>query len=406
MRGSVDYPTFIVMKIPMNPAVYLQPTKQGAMRRGHPWIFPKAIAHTKGKLVTGQLTYILGADKELLGVGIYNEHSLYRIRVLAHAFESICQKSLAEIIEHRLQQAIQVRSNLGLPNEKTNAYRLFNSEADGLSGLTIDRFNDTLVVSSTAYWVEENRALIEDCIQKILKFPVIWFAQSKALTQDGWEKSESAPPMPHKTKVLEGGVYYEVDFSNPQKTGLFLDQRENHERVGAIARGKKVLDLYSYTGGFALHAAKGGAQLVCAVDSSEQAIQLAKNNATLNGIEQIEFIVADARDYLVKAGEYDLVILDPPKLVPSQKYLQKAKNYYRFLHREVFKYLNPGSLLLTCNCSSALSVQEFSDLVSAQAMMVGKRVRTLGIYGPASCHPTLAAFPEGQYLTAVLLAIV
>ena len=155
-----------------------------------------------------------------------------------------------------------------------------------------------------------------------------------------------------------------------------------------------------------MHAAKAGAVAVTAVDSSEQAITLALRNAQLNNITCIDFVEADARDYLVNAGEYDLVILDPPKLAPSQRHLQQAKNYYRFLHREVFKYMHAGSLLLTCNCSSALSTLEFTELVSSQAMAAGKMARILGIYGSASCHPTLAAFPEGQYLSAVLLGIV
>lgn len=145
---------------------------------------------------------------------------------------------------------------------------------------------------------------------------------------------------------------------------------------------------------------------VTAIDSSAPAILKAKQNAALNQIKTIDFIEADARDYLSQAGEYDLIILDPPKLVPSQQHLQRAKNYYRYLHREIFKAMHPGSLLMTCNCSSALSTDEFTTLVASQATAVGKNTRVLGIFGPASCHPTLPAFPEGNYLTAVLLAIV
>jgi 23S rRNA (cytosine1962-C5)-methyltransferase len=223
--------------------------------------------------------------------------------------------------------------------------------------------------------------------------------------QDGWETVDSLEIF-GKEQVLEVGVKYEVDFANTQKTGLFLDQRENHQRVAGLARGKRVLDLYTYTGGFALHAAKSGATRVTAVDSSMQAIKLAKQNATLNHLDSIEFIEADARDYLSQVGQYDLIILDPPKLVPSQRHKERAKNYYRFLHRETFKNMTPGSLLMTCNCSSALSAQEFTLLVSTQAMAVGKMARILGVYGPSSCHPTLAAFPEGHYLTAVLLVLV
>lgn len=185
---------------------------------------------------------------------------------------------------------------------------------------------------------------------------MIWMPQSKPLWQDGC-KQDNVHETHHSAQVLEVGVRYEVEFAQAQKTGLFLDQRENHQRIAHLAQGKQVLDLYCYTGGFALHAAKAGALQVTAVDSSAQAIAQAKRNAQLNGLTQIDFIEADARDYLAKVGEYDLVVLDPPKLVPSQQHMQRAKNYYRFLHREVFKHMKAGSLLMTCNCSSALSSQ-------------------------------------------------
>ncbi len=345
------------------------------------------------------------ADDESLGVGVYNEHSLYRVRVLAYASETVDLSSMPMLVKHRLHQALQLRNNLNLPNASTTAYRLFNSEGDGLSGLTIDRFNQVCVISSTAYWVEAHKKIILNCLQTLMpNDKILWLSQSKPLAQDGWHDN-CEETIAGKEEILEVGIRYAIDFATMQKTGLFLDQRENHQRLAALAHGKRVLDLYTYTGGFALHAAKAGAVHVTAVDSSEQAIGLAQQNATLNQIEAIEFIEADARDFLVKAGEYDIVVLDPPKLVPSVKHLERAKNYYRFLHREVFRYMRSGTLLMTCNCSSALSASAFSELVSAQAAAVGKTARTLGIYGAASCHPTLAAFPEGHYLTAILLAV-
>jgi len=390
----------------MRAKVILLAAKQNTVLRGHPWIFPKAIASHTGKLITGDLVDIFTAEGSLAGVGAYNEHSLYRIRVLALASEAIDSSNYKAIIAHRLHQANRVRKCLNLPNDRTTAYRLFNSEADGLSGLTIDRFNQFCVIASTAYWVELNKEVITEVLQEL--FPtdqIIWMAQSKPLGQDGWKEID-APKVQYSAEVLESGVSYQVEFAHAQKTGLFIDQRENHCRIADLAHGKRVLDLYTYTGGFALHAAKAGTLHVTAVDSSDQAIKQAKNNASLNNLTNIEFIEADARDYLINAGEYDVVILDPPKLVPSQKHLQRAKNYYRFLHREVFKHMKPGSLLMTCNCSSALTSADFCALVSAQATAVGKQARILGIYGPASCHPTLASFPEGNYLTAVLLAVV
>ncbi|RUR18689.1 class I SAM-dependent rRNA methyltransferase [Legionella sp. km535] len=390
----------------MSAKIFLVAAKQNTVLRGHPWIFPKAIARNSGKLVTGHLVAIHGAEDEYIGVGVYNEHSLYRVRVLALANEPFDKSSYKSIISHRLLQAQRVRQSLNLPSEQTTAYRLFNSEADGLSGLTIDRFNQITVISSSAYWVELNKELISQALHELLpNDQLIWISQSKPLAQDGWNNIE-AREIKQTAEVLEEGIKFQVEFAHAQKTGLFIDQRENHKRVAELSRGKSLLDLYTYTGGFALHAAKAGATRVTAVDSSAQAINQAKHNAKLNDISTIDFIEADARDYLVKAGEYDIVVLDPPKLVPSQRHVQKAKNYYRFLHREVFKHMKEGSLLMTCNCSSALSSQEFCSLVSAQAGAVGKQVRILGVYGPASCHPTLASFPEGNYLTAVLFAVV
>lgn len=390
----------------MNAKVILLAAKQNTVLRGHPWVFPKAIARIVGKPKTGHLVDVYSEADELLAVGAYNEHSLYRVRILALSNEAVNPKDYQSIISYRLEQAKKVRLCLGLPNEDTTAYRLFNSEADGLSGLTIDRFNHMCVVSSTAYWVELNRELITEALAAL--YPddeVIWLQQAKSLSQDGWQQLD-AQELNQTVTVLEAGIKYQIEFGQSQKTGLFIDQRENHQRLAALTKDKRVLDLYTYTGGFALHAAKAGAAHVTAVDSSAQAIAQASHNALLNDVGDIQFIEADARDYLVYAGDYDVVVLDPPKLVPSQRHLEKAKNYYRFLHREVFKHMKSGSLLMTCNCSSALSTQEFSNLVSNQALAVGKQARVIGIYGPASCHPTLSAFPEGNYLTAILVAVV
>jgi 23S rRNA (cytosine1962-C5)-methyltransferase len=389
----------------MIPTVSLQSSKQHAFLKGHPWIFPKAIATQDKTCKTGELVHVMDTASTHVATGMFNANSLYRVRVLAYAFEKIDHYSLEAIVHHRLKQAIHVRDILQLPNEETSAYRLFNSEADGLSGLTIDRFNQICVISSSASWVEKHRALIQRCIQACMpNDEILWFSQAKPLQQDGWTAQETIPYQ-QKIVVSEAGIRYQIDFSNPQKTGLFLDQRENHQRIAQISKGKRVLDLYTYTGGFALHAAKAGALNVTAVDSSAQAIQLAKENAALNQIDSIEFIEDDARHFLTRAGDYDLVILDPPKLVPSLRHIERAKNYYRFLHRETIKHMQPGSLLMTCNCSSAMNAQQFSELVYQQAQAVNKTARVIGVYGPASCHPTLAGFPEGHYLTAVLMAI-
>ncbi|HLB52859.1 MAG TPA: class I SAM-dependent rRNA methyltransferase [Chlamydiales bacterium] len=386
-------------------------SKEAPILYGHPWIFPKAIKDDPQNLPAGSWVTVYSESGEWLGSGVYNPHSLYRVRILQRKDALF---SLETTIEYHLRKALALRTTLLLPNALTNAYRLLNSEADGLSGLTIDRFNNTLVIAPSAYWAMEHKDLILHCIKKVLPLiameqaieQIVWHPQNKALVQDGWSSPEEPKKEPFSpTQVLENGIAFHVDFNQMQKTGLYLDQRENHELIGALAQGKNVLDLYTYTGGFALHAAKGGAISITAVDSSKEAISIAKQNAELNHYSNIEFLTGDAREYLTQAGKYDLVILDPPKLIPSQKHLSQAKNYYRFLHREIFRTMKEDSLLLTCNCSYALSTQDFLNLISEQAFLEKRTIQLLGIYGPSRCHPILPSFPEGQYLTALLLAL-
>lgn len=381
--------------------IHLKVPKNQYLLHQHPWIYPKAIDKKKA-CKTGELVTVLDVEGQYIATGVYNEHSLYCTRILTFDETLV---TLAEIVKTNFCKAQKLRHLLNLPNSLTNAYRLCNSEADGLSGLTIDLFNDACVIASSAYWVEKHQNVILHLLQDLYpKHQLIWRSDQKALKQDGYE-NVIVSSTTYQTQVLEMGIKYHIDFHTSQKTGLFLDQRENHHRLANFAQNKKVLDLYTYTGGFALHAAKAGATSVTAVDSSANAIELAKMNAQLNSLDNIKFVQDDARKVIQHAGEYDIVILDPPKLVPSKQHIERAKNYYRFLHRETFKNMRNNSLLLTCNCSAALNAKQFSELVTTQANMVGKTAKILGIYGPASCHPTLANFPEGQYLTAVLIAV-
>ncbi len=385
--------------------IFLHESKTKPIIHGHPWVFPKAIERSVGSLKTGELVSVQRSDGTQIGWGVYNEHSLYRVRLLAYADEKIASSTILDIIHLRLQQAIQFRKAINLPSNDTNAYRLFNSEGDGLSGLTIDVFGDVLVVSSSAFWVESSRTMVEDVLRELLSpREIIWFSPKKPLQQDGWE----APPTPRQAasvQVKEAGVHFQIDFQQTQKTGLYCDQRENHQRIAALAKGKRVLDLYCFTGGFALHAAKAGAAAVTAIDSSGPAIAQATQNAALNSLTNIEFMEADAKECLAMSANYDIIILDPPKLVPSRKHLNRAVQHYRFLHREIFNHSRPGTLLLTCNCSSALELDHFMHIISESAIASQKHIRILGTYGAAPDHPMLPAFREGNYLQAILLSI-
>lgn len=386
--------------------ITLQANKQKPIIFGHPWVFPKAIAAQDRGLQCGDVVAVFAADGRRVGSGVYNPNSLYRVRMLAYTKEDLAELSLEEIVSARLRAAKSLRHQLGLPNATTNAFRLFNSEGDGLSGLTIDIYNTIAVVASSAYWTQANRELIENCLQKI--YPVetiLWFGQKKSLQQDGWQDVNNTV-IQQQVSVKSHGIQFAIDFSETQKTGLYLDQQDNHRRIAELTRDKKVLDLYCYTGGFALHAAKAGAAKVTAIDSSPAAIAAAQKNAQANGLEQqIEFIAADAREMLSTAKDYDLVILDPPKIIPSRRHIKQGEQYYRFLHNELFKVLRQDTLVFSCNCSAAMEKERFAQLINQASHHQQRELRFLGAFGPALDHPLLEHFPEGNYLHAILIAI-
>jgi 23S rRNA (cytosine1962-C5)-methyltransferase len=390
----------------MQTKVILSSQKQQKIIAGHPWVFPQAIQKIQGSPKAGDWVEVFDSQGTLVGAGFFNDNSLYRVRMIANDKIMLNFKSWEEVLKFRIEQAIALRQSLGFPNEDTTGYRLCNSESDGLSGLVIDTFNEITVISSSAFWTELHREFILNLLKQ--HFPqqkFLWLGQIKPLQQDGWSSPHRDSGEGLKTIVKEAGVQFEINFENVQKTGIFLDQRENHQRLASLCKNKKVLDLYTYHGGFALHAALAGATDVTAVDSSAPAIEHAKHNASINGVNRIEWIVDDAKNHLEKAKDYDVIVLDPPKLVPSKKHLNQAKNLYRFLHRQVFRNMKSGSILMTCNCSSALNTQEFTQLVAQQATAEHRQIQILGVYGPAICHPVLPHFPEGQYLTAVLVCV-
>ncbi|MDQ5884151.1 MAG: rRNA (cytosine1962-C5)-methyltransferase [Pseudomonadota bacterium] len=386
----------------MYPRVILTAQKQQKIIAGHPWVFPQAIQNIQGQPEAGDWVEVFDNQGAKIGGGFFNPHSLYRVRMIAHYQDT---PDWQVVLRDRIKKTFKLRQTLNFPNSHTNCYRLCNSESDGLSGLIIDVFHNITVISSSAFWTEHYRELILDTLKK--EFPnqqFLWFGQAKPLAQDGWLQPHR-DEQPLQTIVKEAGVQFQIRFDQVQKTGIFLDQRENHQRVAELCRDKKVLDLYTYHGGFALHAAMAGAKQVTAVDSSAPAIEHAKQNALLNDVSQIDWVVDDAKHHLEKAKDYDVVILDPPKLVPSKKHLHQAKNLYRFLHRQLFRHMKSGSILMTCNCSSALNAHEFTNLVAEQAIAEHREMQVLGVYGPSICHPVLPIFPEGHYLTAVLVYI-
>lgn len=372
---------------------------------GHPLVFSGAIQKVDGSPEAGECVDVLDQNGNRIGWGVFNPHSDYRVRLLCLAEENAPDYAIQDLVKRRLEEAVLVRRSIGLPSDETNAFRLFNSEGDRLSGLTIDCFGDVLVVASSALWVEKYRTEIEAAMRDVTKPRVIVWRQVNApLRQDG--VSEIIQTISEETvTVRELGVNYQVALGAGQKTGFYFDQRENRALIRSLAHGRSVLDVCCYTGGFALNAARGGATNVVAVDSSAPAIGNATANAALNGIENVEFVCADAIEAMQGAEGASLVVLDPPKLARTERDLHRAIPYYRELNKAALECLGSGGLLFTCSCSAAVSVDLFLEMLRDAAHDAHRRISLLKITRAAADHPLLPAFPEGDYLKCFLVAV-
>ncbi|EKX55229.1 hypothetical protein GUITHDRAFT_131479 [Guillardia theta CCMP2712] len=420
--------------------VVLQPGKSKLFYDGNPVVFGGAV---QGKLV---------------GWGLYNSDSMYRVRMLW--LESMDGKSddekdftMFNIIKKRLTNAAAIRSALSLPDEETNAYRLINGEGDRLSGVAIDVYSNWVVISSSARWVEIHKDVIMEAVKAVVPVTseVVWRQSIDRLRQDGFDiptrasrsnadeelqeedldKDEISEPAgkqesAESTIISEYGVKFVVSPKLGQKTGHYLDQRDNRYVLGKLCKGKSVLDTFCYSGGFSLHAALNGATRVDAVDSSDAALKLAKlwrfrhqqladswcrMNAELNGVaEVVSLHKADVGDFLTeqvgKGCQWDVVILDPPKLAPSRKDLERAKTKYKKLNKAAMQTVKPGGLLLSCTCSAAMAQSgELIDVIKTCASELGRQVTLLKVLGAGGDHTILPAFPEGQYLCGYLIAV-
>ena len=389
------------------PRIIVKNNKLKPILAGHPWVFPRAIVSGEKQLKAGDFVEIASEDLTSLGFGFYNPNSLYRVRIIIHAFEAYKFKGIEALLEHRFSSAFQLRTVLGLPNEDTNAYRLFNGAADGLDGLTIDRYNKVTVVQSSAYWSEEHREMILVALKKhLVEDTILWRSQDNYLKLEGWFGSLFQEVHP-SIMIKENGINYEIDLTQGQKSGFYLDQRENRMMFRNLAKNKRVLDICCYSGAFALNAMRGGASFVRGLDSSGGAITLAEKNAALNHVtENIIFEKHDIKTYLGQHEEmYDLIILDPPKLSPRHGDIKSASRFYFKLNELAMKRLNAGGLFFTCSCSSAMTSEYLQEIVQTGAAKLGRRVSLLSQSQAASDHPTSPVFPEGDYFSGLLFYV-
>lgn len=388
----------------------------------------------------------------VVGYGFFNSRSMFQVRLLRHVdhAEAAEEQSLPwkfeEDIQQRMRDAVSVREAIGLPCPSTNVYRVVNGEGDRLSGLVVDRVDSTLIVSSSALWCETYSDQIVSSLEKALPSceEVVWRPNIERLRQDGLEDQETAKgedetsqggeprcdPKPSEgeteeelsstTAVVEAGVKYAISrfaLTRGQKTGHYADQRENRAFIRQLVRQsgscRQVLDLFCYTGGFALNAALGNDNAaVTAVDSSARALEMGRKNASLNGVAgRVEFVQADVMRYLRGAAEtrgeaYDLVIVDPPKFAPTAKALGRATHKYRSLNAAAMRMVRRGGLLCTCSCSAAMTQNRglFVETVRKAAGELGREVTLLKTLGAAADHPVAPEMRESEYLTVCIFA--
>jgi len=383
----------------------------------HPWVYETDIAEVNGEYENGDIVDVVSLKGKYLGSGFISLNSKIRVRILSRNANDVFDK---EFFKRRISYAWQYRKSI---MDDTSACRIVFGESDELPGLTVDKFNDILVVQIANYGMEMIKNTIYDCLLDVFSedgvdISVIYERNDLASRElEGLAQStgyayvkEGLEEKPTETIINENGVLYHVDFLEGQKTGFFLDQKFNRRLVGEIAKGKKILDCFTHTGSFALNAAKGNASKVVALDISESAIAMAKRNAQLNGLEdKIDFVVGDTFDYLdhdVKKREYDLIILDPPAFTKSRSTTKNAYAGYKNINAKAMKLLGKGGYLVTCSCSHFMSREMFEAMLKEAAFEANVQLKQISFTQQAKDHPMLMNVEETDYLKFYILQVI
>ena len=373
---------------------------------GHPWVYANAVERVDGDVGAGDIVSLVDHDGRFIGRGIFNPRSQIPVRLLTRKEEGIDTTFFAA----RLRDAQALRARLALPSTRTTAYRLVNSEGDGLPGLVVDVFGDVAVVQVTTLGLALRRDAIFDAVEATLSPRAIYevaagsFADLEGfVAQNRVARGEPCNPV----ACLEDGLHFEAEPLGGQKTGMFLDQRPNRIRVGQLAgAGLRVLDCYAYAGGFGLQAARAGASQVTAVDSSPRAVARIEAHAAANGAT-VRAVEADAFRFLETATpmSYDLVVVDPPKFARARKDFEAATKGYERLNALALAVCAPGALLVTCSCSQNVGALDFERIVAAAAKQAHREVRIVERGEPGGDHPLPPAFTDGQYLKVVFVYV-
>jgi len=392
-------------------SVKLKKGKEKAVRQLHPWVFSGAIDQIKGKPENGDIIMVTDSNNDFLAYGFFNSKSRVAVRLLEWNLET-------EINEGwwRRKIKIAVKHRDELNTEDTNTYRLIFSEADFLPGLIVDRYADFLSVQILTSGIENIKHIILDELQELLSPKGIFDrSDASARAHEGMEASSGGILLgtepPEFVSVKENGIFYQVNIAEGQKSGFYCDQRDNRKWVADHVKGKKVLDCFSYSGGFSLNAMAKGAKEVISVDSSAPALDTLKRNMEINDFNSIphRLIQSDVNKQLRAFKEvnekFDVIILDPPKYAPSRSALTKASRAYKDLNRMAMLLLNEGGLLATYSCSGAVDISMFKQIIAWAALDAGKEVQFIQQFSQPADHPVRSSFPEGEYLKGLLCRV-
>ena len=388
--------------------VYLKAGKEESLKRFHPWVFSGAIARIEGEPEEGEIVDVYTSKKEFIACGHFQIGSI-AVRVLTFRQEEINR----DFWKRRLEVALDLRRSLNLvDNPENNTYRLVHGEGDNLPGLIIDVYGQTAVMQAHSAGMHVYRMEIAEALSEVMGDIVqhIYYKSETTLPfkadlgpENGFIKGGSP-----ENVALENGLKFHVDWLKGQKTGFFVDQRENRHLLERYSKGRNVLNMFCYTGGFSFYAMRGGANLVHSVDSSAKAIDLTNQNVELNfpGDERHQAFAEDAFKYLDRMGDqYDLIILDPPAFAKHRDALRNALRGYSKLNAKAFEKIKPGGILFTFSCSQVVDKKDFRNAVFTAAAQSGRSVRILHQLTQPGDHPVNIYHPEGEYHKGLVLYV-
>ncbi len=390
-------------------SLHLKAGREKSVKRRHPWIFSGAVERVDGEPASGETLLVKSADGQPCAVAAWSPQSQIRARVWSFDPGSRIEKSF---FESTLKKAIQLRHSLPA-FQHSNALRLVHGESDGLPGVIVDRYADVLVAQFLSAGAEAWREAILDALVAETGCEAV-FERSDAEVRalEGLPQRVGFARGNHEAKrcpLVEHGLHFRVDVEGGQKTGFFLDQRENRQRLRTLAAGREVLDAFCYTGGFSVAALAGGASHVTSVDSSAAALEVARENLAANALDaaRVEFVAADVFAYQRQLRDrgrgFDLVILDPPKFAPTAAQAKNAARAYKDINLMALKLLRPGGLLATFSCSGGVPAELFQSIVAGAAADAGVDAKIIERFGAAADHPVALSFPEGDYLKGLLV---